>query len=153
MGDARQLIAALDEAGYRLTEPRRAVAGLIADRSGHFAAADLVTDAKRRRLGIGRATVFRALDVFTDLNVVERLDLPSGDHAYVACQPRHHHHVVCSVCGRSTEFDDGGIRAALADIEGTTGFELEDHRFELFGRCPDCRARGRAREGASATDA
>ena len=53
-----------------------------------------------RRLGIGRATIFRTLDVLVDLQAVERLDLPTGDHAYVACEPAHHHHVVCSNCGR-----------------------------------------------------
>jgi Fur family ferric uptake transcriptional regulator len=150
MGDMRPLVAALDRAGYRLTEPRRAVAELISARDGHFAAADLVRDARRRRLGIGRATIFRALDVFTDLNVVERLDLPTGDHAYVACQPRHHHHVVCSVCGRSTEFDDGGVRAVLGEIGQLTGYELEGHRLELFGRCPECQARS---NGAASTGA
>ena len=81
------LVAALDRAGYRLTEPRRAVAELIAAREGHFTAADLLDDAKARRLGIGRATIFRALDLFTELSVLERLDLPTGEHAYVPCEP------------------------------------------------------------------
>ena len=93
---------AMDSAGYRLTEPRRAVAELIAAREGHFSAADLIDDARVRRLGIGRATVFRALDLLTELGVLERLDLPNGEHAYVPCEPVHHHHVVCSVCGRVT---------------------------------------------------
>ena len=61
------LVAALDRAGYRLTEPRRAVAELIVAREGHFSAADLIDDARARRLDIGRATVFRALDLFTEL--------------------------------------------------------------------------------------
>src|SRR4029077_476663 len=79
---AEALVTALDDAGYRLTEPRRTVAGLVAAREGHFTAADLVDDARRRRLRIGRATIFRALDVFADLRLVERIDLPDGDHAY-----------------------------------------------------------------------
>ena len=133
------LVSALDAAGYRLTEPRRAVASLISAREGHFTAADLLLDAKARRLGIGRATVFRALELFTELNVLERLDLPGGEHAYVACEPVHHHHIVCSRCGRVTEVDDVGLTGALDEIQRRSGWQVEAHRLELYGRCPRCR--------------
>jgi Fe2+ or Zn2+ uptake regulation protein len=133
------LVAALDLAGYRLTEPRRAVAELIVAREGHFSAADLIGDARARRLGIGRATVFRALDLFTELNVLERLDLPSGEHAYVPCEPAgHHHHIVCSGCGRVTEIEEVGL--ALEDVQRRTGWQVDSHRLELYGRCPRCRS-------------
>lgn len=131
---------AIGQAGYRLTGPRRAVAELIADREGYFTAADLVTEARERRLAIGRATVFRALDLLAELGVVERLDLPSGDHAYVACEPSHHHHVVCSRCGRAVEIHDAGLRSLIEDVAARTGYTVETHRLELFGRCPSCRA-------------
>ena len=134
------LDAALGRAGYRATSARRAVVGLIAGREGHFTAADLVDDARDRGLGIGRATIFRTLDVLTDLRAVERLDLPTGEHAYVACEPAHHHHVVCSRCGRSSDADDAGLRAVVRDIERQTGYRIDDHRLELFGRCAECRA-------------
>ena len=95
MADLDPMLAALDSAGFRVTDARRAVADLIASREGPFTAADLLADAQARRLGIGRATVFRAIDAYMELNVVERIDLPNGDHAYGACEPAHHHHVVC----------------------------------------------------------
>ncbi len=140
MTDAAPLIAALDQAGFRLTEPRRAVADLIADQVGHFSAADLVAASRARRLGVGRATIFRTLDVLADLDLVERIDLPSGEHAYLACQPAHHHHVVCSGCGRSRDIDDAGLRAVVREIGRRTGYAIEGHRLEVFGRCPDCQA-------------
>lgn len=139
MGNPGPLVAALDSAGYRVTEPRRAVAELIARRSGHFTAADLVADARGRLPGIGRATIFRTLDVLTELGVIERLDLPSGDHAYVACEPvHHHHHVVCSRCGRTADVDDAGLNAVTVEIARRTGFRIDAHRLELFGLCPAC---------------
>jgi Fur family ferric uptake transcriptional regulator len=141
MGNPEPFLFALDSAGLRLTGARRAVATLIADRDGPFTAADLLADARRRDLGIGRATVFRALDAFSELNVVERLDLPNGDHAYVGCDPAHHHHVVCERCGRTTEFDDGGIRDIVRAIERRTGYRIDSHRLELFGRCSACAAK------------
>jgi Fur family ferric uptake transcriptional regulator len=131
---------ALGAAGYRLTGPRRAVAGLIAAHDGHFTSAELLADARSRRLGIGRATVFRALDVLLELGVVERIDLPSGEHAYLACEPSHHHHVVCSRCGRATDIEDAGLRGVVDDIERRTGYRVDRHRLELFGLCPSCRS-------------
>ena len=134
--------AALDDAGYRRTGARRSIADLIAARQGPFTAADLVADARSRRLRLGRATIFRTLDVLADLHAVERLDLPSGEHAYVACEPvDHHHHVICSDCGRSRDVDDTGWGSVVGDIERATGYRIDDHRLELFGLCPACRVR------------
>ena len=135
------LIEALDRAGVRVTEPRRAVARLVAEQRGHFTANDLVDAASRRNLPVGRATVFRALDLFAELNLVERLDLPDGLHAYVACDASHHHHVVCSSCGRSADVEDSGIAEVVARIAAGTGFSITSHRLELFGLCPSCAAR------------
>lgn len=145
MVDAIPLLAALDRSDYRVTAPRREVARLVADRSGHFSAADLVEAARARRLAIGRATIFRTLEVLAELDLVERIDLPTGEHAYVACEPSHHHHVVCSGCGRNEDIDDAGLRTVVRDIARRTGYRIDDHRLELFGRCADCQSTEAAR--------
>ncbi len=137
---AGHLVQVLDRAGYRLTGPRLAVAGLVADRDGHFTAADLVMDARRRHPGIGRATIFRAIDLFASLDLVERVDLPAGDHAYVACDPVHHHHAICTGCGRSLDVDDFGLTRVLNEIGRRSGFRVTDHRLEIFGLCAACQA-------------
>lgn len=144
MTDTTPWTDALDEAGYFITEPRRVVAGMVAGRTSHFTANDLVREAKETRLGVGRATVFRALELFEQLGLVERLDLPNGEHAYVACQPTHHHHIVCTGCGRTAEVGDLGMESIAAEVDAMTGFTLDSHRIELYGLCPDCRSRGGA---------
>src|SRR6266508_1028608 len=58
MTEPNPIVHALDLAGYRLTRPRRAVAGLISGHDGHFTAAELEAIARERRLGISRATLF-----------------------------------------------------------------------------------------------
>ena len=142
----------LDRAGYFVTEPRRQVAQLLVDRNDHFSADEIVREAKRQRPAVGRATVFRALELFEGLGLVERLDLPSGRHAYVVCQPDHHHHVICTGCGRGAEVGDLGLASIADEVEARTGFALDSHRIELYGLCPDCReaAAGRAARGARA---
>ena len=138
MVDGPAIVNALEAAGYRLTAPRRALAALIARRAGHFTAEQLLDESRRARLGLGRATIFRSLDVLAELGVVERLDLPTGEHAFVACEPAHHHHVVCSSCGQSTGVDDHGLEAVAAAIARETGYRVDTHRLELFGLCPSC---------------
>ncbi len=143
MTDENPIAQALDAAGYRMTEPRRALADLIVDHDGHFTASDLAAAARDRRVGVSRATLFRALDVMVEVGAVERIDLPSGDHAYVPCRPAHHHHVVCSRCGRTSDVDDSGINDAVREIARSSGYQIDTHRLELFGLCPPCQRRAR----------
>jgi Fur family ferric uptake transcriptional regulator len=135
-----ELSEALEEAGYRLTAQRRAVADLIASHDGHFTANDLIADSRRRRLGVGRATIFRSVEVLTELGLIERLDLPDGGHALVACRSEHHHHLVCSSCGRSTEVAATGLSSILRDVATRSGYRISSHRLEVFGLCPACQA-------------
>ena len=137
---AEEMLDALDRAGVRLTGPRRKLAALIERREGHFTAADLLKDAGRRRMGIGRATVFRLLELLSVQGLVERIDLPDGTHAYIPCEPTHHHHLVCLNCGATTDVDDCGIEAVTREAARRSGFKIEQHRLELYGRCPDCRS-------------
>lgn len=141
MTDTQPWIDALDRSGHFVTRPRQVVAELLADRGEHFTALELVLDAKRRRLPVGRATVFRALELFEELGLVERIDLPNGTHAYVVCRPSHHHHVVCTNCGRAAEVGDLGLDSVADEVRSRTGFAIDSHRIELYGLCGDCSER------------
>lgn len=135
------LIRALEDAGHRTTDARRAVAELIASRDGAFETADLVADSRRRKLGVARATIFRTLELLTGVGAVERLDLPSGAHSYVRCDTRgHHHHVVCTRCQRAVDLEGLGMTPIIAEVERRTGYKVDRHRVELWGLCPACQA-------------
>ena len=142
MTGRESILGALDRAGYHVTEPRRTIAGLVAGREGRFSADQLVREASRVPRPVGRATVFRSLEIFESLGLVERVHLERGGHAYVACDPeRHHHHVVCRRCGRTADVGDVGIAPIASAVEERTGFVVDSHRIEFLGLCPDCRAR------------
>ena len=85
-------------------------------------------------------TATRALDLLASLHLVERLDLPEGDHAYVACDASHHHHAICTDCGRSLDIDDLGLSDVLSSIGARSGFRVSAHRLEVFGTCASCTA-------------
>ena len=143
---ADDVVRALDAAGYRMTDSRRAVIDLVCTRDGAFETADLVADARRRKTAAARATIFRTLEILVGLGVVERLDLPSGGHSYVRCDSRgHHHHLVCTRCQRSMDLEDLGMTPILTQVARRTGYRIEGHRVELFGLCPTCQQQEPAR--------
>jgi Fur family ferric uptake transcriptional regulator len=134
----------MEAAGYRLTAPRRLVAEVIAAQTSAFRASSLLTHPRLHSSGVGRATVFRTLELLVELGVVERLELASGEKAYVPCEPVHHHHVVCERCGRTREVTDGGMPAVALEVERQTGYRITSHRLALFGLCPACRSQAGA---------
>jgi len=138
----QEMAQALSRAGLRMTGPRRAVAEMLLERDGQFTAEELLAESRSRGLGIGRATIFRSLELLGRLNLVERIDLPSGEHAYLLCEPEHHHHVICSRCGRADAFamEDRALPERLEQIARATGYRIDAHRLEVYGVCPDCQA-------------
>lgn len=138
--DASEILAALGADGYRLTRARRAVADAVGAQRGHFTAEQLLLDARTRHAAVARATVFRSLELLAGVGLVERVDLPSGEHAYVRCRaPRdHHHHLVCSRCGAATDIGDLGIGSLLDELGRRTGYRIDSHRLEVYGRCAAC---------------
>lgn len=149
---AGRIVGALERAGYQATPNRRLVAALVATTDGHFTAAELLERGRRAKADIGRATVFRALELLASMRVVERLDLPNGSHAYVLCDPdEHHHHLVCSSCGHTEDVADGDLARLVDEMGKRNGFRIESHRLEVFGMCPSCTAaEAKAEAGAAA---
>ena len=146
MPDLATILERLDHEGLRLTAPRRTVVSAILSRPEPFTSAELWTAIQAQAPTIGRATVFRTLDLLVRLGFVQRIhdDAEGGRcHAYLACDTGHHHHLICSGCGTVTDFVE---TAAFADlvraVEGQTAYRIEGHRLELLGRCPACQTVG-----------
>lgn len=125
----------LEDTGYRLTAPRRAVLDAIAGTSRPFTIEEL----SERLPNIGRATVFRTIKLLQELDIVCRVPLEDGGVRYEQSRSGvHHHHLICSECGSVTEFSDPSLDAAIEQNASSAGFELDSHSAELYGRCASC---------------
>lgn len=122
--------------GHRLTAPRRRLLEVM-DALGDRFNADEVLAASP---GVGRATVFRTLRLMQELGVVCQVVLDDGGVAYRLASGGHHHHVVCSECGAVSDFSSHDIEDLVEELGRRTGFEIDSHRLELYGRCRRCRA-------------
>lgn len=126
----------LARSGYRLTAPRRALLDKMRTLGNHFTAEEVQVAAPE----VGRATVFRTMKLMRELGVVCQVVLDDGTLAYRLAPEEHHHHVLCVECGAAEDFSSPALESVLREVEESTGFTVEAHRLELYGRCAACRA-------------
>ena len=128
----------LRAAGMRVTSTRIAVYGELRD-SGHLDA-DTIAERVRDRLGgVSRQTVYDALRVLQELDLVRRIE-PAGSPAalYETRVQDNHHHVVCRRCGAVTDVDCATGAAPCLDATDTHGFVIDEAEVTFWGLCPAC---------------
>lgn len=136
VGDQQAIERRLARGGVRVTAPRRALLAAIEGLGDHFTAEELAAAAP----AVGRATVFRTLRLLQDLGTICLVVLDDGTSEYRMAEPGHHHHLVCSVCGTVSDIVGCDLTELVRVVSEDTGFDVETHRLELYGRCAACRA-------------
>jgi Fur family ferric uptake transcriptional regulator len=129
----------LSERGFRETGARRAIVETVLNKDGQFNARQLHQELQR--WGVGRATVFRTLDLLVELGVLNRLHTDDRCSAYIVCADRHHHHLVCERCGAVQEISDARIERAVRSMAVDAGFRAREHHLEIVGVCGVCQER------------
>ena len=136
MSDLEAVSLKLEARGYRVTPPRRAVIAAALQQSGHFTVDDLL----RRCRGAGRATVFRTMRLLTEAGVACRVLLDDGSlHYRLSERAQHHHHLVCTGCGKVQDLDECSVSDLVRELSRTSGYEIEGHWLEFYGQCAVCR--------------
>jgi len=140
------VVERLEIRGLRVTPARRAVLAAVLAAGPHFTVDDVCTRAR----GVGRATAFRTMRLLQRLNMVCRVLLDDGRlHYRLSRTPGHHHHLVCTGCGRVEAFTNCGVPALAEEVARRTDYEIEGHWLEVYGRCRACRSRPRAGRAGS----
>jgi Fur family transcriptional regulator, ferric uptake regulator len=137
---ANKIAGILRENGYKLTPQRHALLKVIASHHDHLSPDAIYEITRQEYPSIGRVTIYRTLELLTKLNLVCRFHAPDGCHSYMMRRPtEHHHHLVCSGCGRAVDFTDCDLRNLEKKLAEQSGFIIDGHLLELYGRCQDCR--------------
>ena len=128
--------------GARNTRQRTAVVEVLRELDKFASAKDIhqaLIDSEHK---VGLTTVYRTLQSLSDIDAVDALHMPSGETLYRHCDSAdHHHHLVCTECGRTEEIDGGAVEKWASQVSSEFDFELTGHDAEVFGVCADCRAR------------
>lgn len=134
----------LKEQGLPFTHQREAVASVVFASEAHLSADDIESALRERGDRIGKATVYRTLDLLVKSNLVEELDFGEGFKRFEHRLSRRpaHHHLICQACGRVQEFEIPEMPAIEARVARELGFRPHRHRVEIQGICRQCVDRG-----------
>lgn len=136
----KRITSILRQRGYKLTPQRRAVLDVIAHSQGHLTPAALYDRVHQQYPGIGLVTIYRTLRLLAQLGLICEVHAGGNCQSYLLRRPsEHHHHLICSGCGKVVDFADCDLAQVTGRISRKTGFEVDSHLVEFVGHCQDCR--------------
>jgi Fe2+ or Zn2+ uptake regulation protein len=135
--------ALLRRVGQRFTSGRRAMVDALARLDRPVTVPELIASAP----GLPTSSAYRHMTVLEQAGVVRRIVLGGDEHARFelaeALTDHHHHHLICSRCGKVDDFTvparlERAVSDSLDEVAATTGFKATEHRFDLIGLCATC---------------
>jgi Fur family transcriptional regulator, ferric uptake regulator len=144
MGWVDKVLGHLSAQGHRVTAPRRMILERIAQYTQPFSAEQLFKDVGGDDGPIGRATVYRTVELLVDDNWLARVhwsasrESSAAEHAYVPIEQGHQHHMVCKNCGSVVAFEGCDIDGILGGLARRLNFRVDGHWLEVSGLCQRC---------------
>ncbi len=143
----------LTRAGLKATRQRAQIVHAFFAAGRHISAEELHRQIRDTTPGIGLVTVYRTLKLLRAAGLATERTF-GGPSARFDPRPADspHHHLICTACGRITEFEDETLAALARKVKRAQGFTVIEQRLELYGLCRACTVRpnGHARRGAAA---
>ncbi|MBI1251985.1 MAG: transcriptional repressor [Alphaproteobacteria bacterium] len=135
------------EKGMRMTDQRRVIARVLSQAKDHPDVEELHRRAAAEDSHISIATVYRTVRLFEEAGILERHDFRDGRSRYEEVPDTHHDHLIDMKTGEVIEFVDPEIERLQREIARRLGYELVDHRLELYG-APLAKGGKSAKDGA-----
>ncbi|WP_368652553.1 Fur family transcriptional regulator [Ornithinibacillus sp. 4-3] len=134
--DVKQAMDILVRKGYKVTKRREDIVHYFYEADGYRTAKDLNEYMEARYKGISFDTVYRNLRLYHDLGILESTELNAERHYRIRCDhAHHHHHFICNECGKTKAISV----CPMDKVESMlTDYEIEGHKFEIYGLCPTC---------------
>lgn len=148
----RSVSRELHERGLRLTPQRRVIAEILEQAGEHLDAPQLLRRAQKQMPGLHLATVYRTLESFKKLGIIDELDLMHVNgpgHYYEARTDKDHMHFTCYRCGGVLEIQTPLFERLKGQIEGRHGLTIRVARLELGGLCGECATKADNRQTVS----
>ncbi|MDQ0195594.1 Fur family transcriptional regulator [Paenibacillus wynnii] len=131
---------------YKLTSQREAIVQVLLDNEkDHLSVEEVYMIVKHSYPHLGLATVYRTLELLTELHIVEKMNFGDGVARYDLRgdeQAHMHHHLICNVCGKLEEIKDDWLVDLESRLEREYGFTVTDHRLDFKGSYNSCKSTG-----------
>jgi Fur family ferric uptake transcriptional regulator len=131
---------------YKLTRQREFIFHTLTDHTDrHLSAEDIYEIARQQYPEIGLATIYRTMELFSNLGIVQKLDFGDGRHRYELCEHYsfQHHHLICVSCGKVFEMTGDVPDKFEPDINHMNDFSILDYRLYFYGYCKECQSKYR----------
>lgn len=134
----------LREQGLPVTQQREAVAEVVFTSSGHLSVEDIEAALKDTGERIGKATIYRTMEILVRSGLVEERDFGEGFKRYehLFGQQPAHAHLICTSCSEVVEIQSPDLVRLQEEAADDHGFLPTRHRMEIFGLCSSCQAAG-----------
>ena len=130
----------LKERGLKLTPQRRLIVDIIHDAEAHFTAEEIIAYVQARMPGINKSTIYRTLELLEEAGCVYKSEL--DEHSvYHHAEEGHHHHLVCSKCGKTVECDEDLFAPVKRSLMSKQGFRVDFKHVVMTGVCEKCRSK------------
>ena len=120
------------ELGLKMTEQRRIIARVLSNASDHPNVENVHSRANAIDNNISLATVYRTVRLLEEAGIIEKHDFGGGRSRYEKADSEHHDHLIDVESGKVIEFQNNEIEKLQAKIAKENGYELVDHRLELY---------------------
>ncbi|OGO14424.1 MAG: hypothetical protein A2Z02_06210 [Chloroflexi bacterium RBG_16_48_7] len=131
----------LREKGYRLTPQRMMVVDVLHGAEHHINAEEIFQQVKKNYPYANISTVYRTLDLLKKLDLVTEIDTGDGCLRYHHLEKGHHHHLICSKCGKVSEMPESLLVNLHKAISRDYNFEPNLNHLAIFGLCADCKTK------------
>jgi len=127
----------LKSAGYKLTLPRLAVVKVLETCPEHLSHNQILIEGQKIYPKLSRATVYRTMELLVELSLLRPLYLHDPTQRFVSATGGHHH-LVCTNCGTTIEFDYCSADQLTQELSTKYEFQIQSHLLEFQGVCRDC---------------
>jgi len=129
----------MKETGMRVTNQRSLIMEIIRQGKGHLDADEIYRLARERESRISLSTVYRTLQMFKKLGLVEELHFDETHHHYEIKPSTEHHHLLCLGCGKIIEFRQPLSRYVSRNVAEAKDFDIVKTEVRMTGYCAKCR--------------
>ena len=119
--------------GVKLTDQRKIIAKIMSEADDHPDVDELYKRVSKIDSKISIATVYRTVKLFEESGILAKHEFKGGKARYEELNASHHDHLIDIKSGEIIEFVDEEIEKLQKKVADKYGYELVDHKLELYG--------------------
>jgi Fur family ferric uptake transcriptional regulator len=131
-------LSSLQDKGHRITKVRKEVVKIFSQSSQPLSANQVEKMLSQVNVTANKATIYRELQFLLTNRYLTEVYLHPNEVSYESSELKHHHHLVCDICGSIDNVTNCLVSKLEEDVLKKKGFQIERHMLEFYGTCSRC---------------